>query len=256
MSMTTTVLITGGFDPVHRGHIEYIRAARTLGDRLVVGINSDAWLTRKKGRAFMTWSERAALISELRSVDHVIEFDDADGSAVDAIAKVLDQYPQDRIIFANGGDRTAINIPEQSVDSPRLEFQFGVGGHDKLNSSSWILEEWRAPRTPRPWGYYRVLHQPNDMICVKELTVEPGATLSMQRHGQRSEFWMVAEGQASVYTLGVDQREQLLCELPQHHHCWIDRRQWHRLANHGAEPLKVIEIQYGPLCQESDIQRY
>jgi mannose-6-phosphate isomerase-like protein (cupin superfamily) len=221
-----------------------------------VGINSDAWLTRKKGRAFMTWAERAALVSELRSVDSVMAFDDADGSAIDAITKVLAQHPQDRIIFANGGDRTAENIPEQRIDSTRLQFEFGVGGSDKLNSSSWILEEWRAPRTPRPWGYYRVLHQPNAMICVKELTVEPGARLSMQRHAQRSEFWMVAEGQARVLTLGVDQQEQLLCELPQHHHCWIDRLQWHRLTNPGAEPLRVIEIQYGADCRESDIQRY
>jgi D-beta-D-heptose 7-phosphate kinase/D-beta-D-heptose 1-phosphate adenosyltransferase len=254
--MTTTVLITGGFDPVHQGHIEYIRAARALGDRLVVGINSDTWLTRKKGRAFMPWQDRAAVISELRSVDEVMYFDDSDGSACAAIESVLARYPDDPVIFANGGDRTSVNIPEQRIQDPRLEFCFGVGGSNKLNSSSWILEEWRAPRTPRPWGYYRVLHQPNAQICVKELTVDPGATLSMQRHGQRSEFWMVAQGQASVYTLGVDQREQLLYELPQHHHCWIDCRQWHRLANRGTEPLRVIEIQYGTDCRESDIQRY
>jgi D-beta-D-heptose 7-phosphate kinase/D-beta-D-heptose 1-phosphate adenosyltransferase len=254
--MTTTVLITGGFDPVHQGHIEYIRAARALGDRLIVGINSDAWLTRKKGRAFMPWQDRAAVISELRSVDEVMHFDDSDGSACSAIETVLARYPDDLVIFANGGDRNSLNIPEQRIQDPRLEFRFGVGGSSKLNSSSWILEEWRAPRTPRPWGYYRVLHQPDAQICVKELTVDPGATLSMQRHAQRSEFWMVAQGQASVYTLGVDQREQLLYELPQHHHCWIDRRQWHRLANRGTEPLRVIEIQYGTDCRESDIQRY
>jgi cytidyltransferase-like protein len=254
--MTTTVLITGGFDPVHHGHIGYIRAARMLGDRLVVGINSDAWLARKKGRAFMPWQDRAAVISEMRSVDEVLDFDDSDGSACRAIESVLTRYPDDLVIFANGGDRTSVNIPEQRIQDPRLAFHFGVGGSDKLNSSSWILEQWRAPRTTRPWGYYQVLHQPDAEICVKELTVDPGQSLSMQRHSSRSEFWMVAQGRARVYTLGVDQREQLLSELDQHHHCWIDRLQWHRLTNPGTEPLRIIEIQYGTDCRESDIQRY
>lgn len=254
--MTTTVLITGGFDPLHLGHTEYIRAARALGDRLIVGINSDVWLERKKGRAFMTWRDRAAVVAELRSVSAVMEFDDSDGSACAAIESVLAQYPSDRIIFANGGDRTADNIPEQRIVSDRLEFEFGVGGTDKLNSSSWILEQWRAPRTDRPWGHYRVLHQPDATLCVKELTVDPGAALSMQRHRSRSEFWMVAQGTARVMTLGVDQREQLLCELGEHQHCWIDRLQWHRLMNPGSQPLRVIEIQHGTDCRESDIQRY
>ena len=146
------VLVTGGFDPMHSGHVRYLRAARELGDRLIVGINSDAWLQRKKGRAFMTWPERAAVIGAVRWVDAVMEFDDSDDSACAAIETVLARYPDDGVIFANGGDRTPENIPEQRVRSSRLTFQFGVGGEHKANSSSWILEEWRAPRTPRPWG--------------------------------------------------------------------------------------------------------
>ena len=254
--MTTTVLITGGFDPIHSGHIRYLQAARELGDRLVVGINSDAWLGRKKGRAFMPWPERAAVIRAVRWVDEVMEFDDNDDSACAAIETVLTRFPDDDIIFANGGDRTATNIPEQRVRSSRLTFEFGVGGEHKANSSSWILEEWRAPKTPRLWGYYRVLHDPDPTILVKELTVDPGANLSMQRHSNRSEFWMVAQGQAHVYTLGVDQQPELYASLRQHQHCWIDRRQWHRLTNPGTEPLRIIEIQYGSDCRESDIQRF
>ena len=70
------VLVTGGFDPLHSGHIEYFKAAKELGDYLVVGVNSDAWLTRKKGRPFMPYQERQSIIKELSVVDEVIVFDD------------------------------------------------------------------------------------------------------------------------------------------------------------------------------------
>ncbi len=133
------VLVTGGFDPVHSGHINYFRAAKDLGDILIVGINSDAWLTRKKGRAFMSVTERLTVISCLDMVDACILFGDADNTAIDAINKVKKLYPNDTIIFANGGDRTAENIPEMVV--PEVEFVFNVGGK-KTASSSDFLQRW------------------------------------------------------------------------------------------------------------------
>ena len=69
------VLVTGGFDPIHSGHIAYFESARELGDCLVVGLNSDDWLTRKKGRYFMPATERSEIIQALKPVDHVILFD-------------------------------------------------------------------------------------------------------------------------------------------------------------------------------------
>jgi len=189
------VLVTGGFDPLHSGHIAYFKAAKQLGNLLVVGVNSDDWLTRKKGRSFMPACERKAIIENIYQVHKVIEFDDTDNSAIDAIRKVKAMFPRDHIIFANGGDRTRDNIPEMVFDD--VEFVFGVGGTNKANSSSWILEEWKAPRTERPWGYYRVLHEVFGMK-VKELTVEPKQQLSMQRHNLRAEYWIVSEGQAIV----------------------------------------------------------
>ena len=86
-------------------------------------------------------------MSELRSVDVLIVFDDSDGTAIDAIKQVLDMYPEDEVIFANGGDRTLDNIPEMVVESERLHFVFGVGGEDKKNSSSWILAKYREEET-------------------------------------------------------------------------------------------------------------
>lgn len=251
--MKTIVVVSGGFDPIHSGHIKLIKEARKLGDHLIVGINSDEWLARKKGRAFMPWQERLAVLNNLRPVDEVYTFDDEDGTACHLLQQVRAHYPQDRIIFANGGDRTKDNIPEMTVSG--IEFVFGVGGEDKANSSSWILQEWKAPKTERAWGYYRVLHEHGSQVKVKELTVEPGQRLSMQRHGQRAEHWFVAEGTATVYTINHKSDAELLGEFTQHQHIHIDLNEWHQLCNFTDGPLRVVEIQYGQHCLEEDIER-
>ena len=247
------VLVTGGFDPLHSGHIEYFKAAKQLGNLLIVGINSDAWLARKKGRAFMPVAERKAIIENLYQVHKVIEFDDSDGSAIDAIRQVKEMFPRDTVVFANGGDRTKDNIPEMIFED--VEFVFGVGGTNKANSSSWILEEWRTPKTGRAWGYYRVLHEVGNHVKLKELTVNPKTCLSMQRHQDRAEHWFVAEGTATVYTIDQSSDMDLLGEYTQHQHIHINRTQWHKLCNETDQPLRVIEIQYGENCVEEDIER-
>ena len=247
------VLVTGGFDPVHSGHIAYFKAARELGDKLYVGLNSDAWLRRKKGSAFMPWSERAAVVAAMHVVDRIIEFDDADGSSCAAIEAVKLLHPDHEIVFANGGDRTAVNIPEMAVQD--VIFKFGVGGEDKKNSSSWILEEWKTPKTTRAWGYYRVLHEVGANTKLKELTVAPKTCLSMQRHDQRAEFWFVAQGEAAIYTLDNSSDHDLVGHFGVHEHIWIAKNQWHMLCNETDQPIKLIEIQYGENCVEEDIER-
>ena len=252
------VIVTGGFDPLHSGHIQYFQAAARLGDKLVVGINSDAWLTRKKGRPFMPWFERSKVIQAMKVVDYVMEFNDDENNSKDCIHKCRLMWPGAQLIFANGGDRTATNIPEMDYKdvNNNLIFEFGVGGENKANSSSWILEEWKSPKTERPWGYYRVIHEVGSGTKVKELTVDPGKRLSMQRHSERAEHWFVAEGTATVYT--IDDRTTD-CELNgvynRHQYVHINNHEWHQLCNEGTEPLKLIEIQYGTNCIESDIER-
>jgi len=246
------VLVTGGFDPLHSGHIEYFKAARQLGDMLVVGVNSDAWLKRKKGRAFMPAQERIAIIENLKMVSHCILFDDDNGSAIEAIRNVKMMYPNSQIVFANGGDRTQDNIPEMLESD--VEFYFGVGGEDKKNSSSWMLDEWKAPKTERPWGYYRVLHEVPG-TKVKELTINPGFSLSMQQHYDRTEEWMIADGRCMVeqHTLPSNQLIQITLTKHQTHHVSVEK--WHRLFNPFDEPCKIVEIQYGITCIEDDIER-
>lgn len=252
--MKKIVLVTGGFDPLHSGHIAYFNKAKELGDILVVGINSDAWLTRKKGRPFMPWIERSKIIQGLKVVDYVIEFNDEDNSAKAAIKLVHQTWPDHKIIFANGGDRTKTNIPEMDTDVKDVDFVFGVGGEDKKNSSSWILEEWKAPKTERPWGYYRVLHEVPGMK-VKELTVDPGKSLSMQRHFYRAEYWIVSEGSAVVNTStnsGYSMPPKTLNVHDEHN---IPIKEWHQLTNPFNAPCRIVEIQYGERCEEEDIER-
>ena len=253
--MKNIVLITGGFDPLHSGHIAFIQAAKSFGDILIIGVNSDEWLIRKKGAAFMPLSERCNIVKHIAGVDFVIDFNDFDNSAKHAIWMVRQSYPQDKIIFANGGDRTNANIPEMDFVDDNLEFVFGVGGEDKKNSSSWILQEWKAPKTDRPWGYYRVLHEPNKNVKLKELTVNPGKSLSMQKHSDRAEFWFVAEGEATLYTVNQSTDTELVGNFQAHQHMWIPKTAWHQLANESENLLKIIEIQFGENCIEEDIER-
>ncbi len=252
--MNKIVLVTGGFDPLHSGHIAMFESARRLGDMLVVGVNSDEWLKRKKGAEFMPFSERAKIVESLKSVDSVLPFDDTDGSACDAIQQVLDMYSYSDIIFANGGDRTDDNIPEMRIEDDRLTFEFGVGGEDKKNSSSWILQEWKSPKTERVWGYYRNLHSDGPEVKVKELTVSPGAQLSMQKHECRSEHWHVSTGTATVNLGGPEDPRTVT--LNKHDTLEIPVDTWHQLCNNTDTELKVVEIQYGTNCIEEDIVRH
>lgn len=140
--MKNIVVVSGGFDPIHSGHIALMNRAKEMGDILVVGINSDKWLTRKKGNYFMDWLERSKIVSNLKPVDYVIKFNDDDGSAKDLLKIVRQTWKDDHIIFANGGDRTEVNNNEIDFKDDNLTFAYGVGGYDKLNSSSDILKRW------------------------------------------------------------------------------------------------------------------
>ena len=252
MQETKIVLVTGGFDPLHSGHIEYFKAARQLGDKLVVGVNSDLWLTRKKGKPFMPITERVSVVENLKMVDHCLLYNDDDNSSIEAIKNVRQLYPNAHIIFANGGDRTKENIPEMSHKDDNLSFEFGVGGFNKANSSSWILEEWKNPKTIRPWGWYRILDdKPN--YKVKELVIEPGKQLSMQRHFKRSEHWYVLKGKCDIVT---EFRGSIIKVIKNTNEEYvIEQSVWHQGQNNYTEPCHILEVQYGSECIESDIER-
>jgi cytidyltransferase-like protein len=255
--MKRIVLVTGGFDPIHPGHIEYFKAAKELGDELHVGLNSDEWLTRKKGRPFMKFLDRAAIIEELAVVDKVIAFDDSDDSACGAIYKTMATHGDIEIIFANGGDRTNTTTPEFKTygDTPKVKFEFGVGGENKMNSSSWILDEWKTQKTERDWGYWRVLdHKPEKGYKVKELVIYPGKSLSDQKHYKRSEQWIILEGVVKMDTEFNNRSETVYLE-PHTRPYEIDVEVWHKASNPNGENAHILEIQWGSECIEEDIER-
>ena len=252
--MNKVVLVTGGFDPLHSGHIAYFKAAKELGNFLVVGVNSDEWLTRKKGRPFMPFEERTAIIKELDCVDQVIGFDDSDNSACNAIFQTM-TIKTSKVIFANGGDRTNTTTPEYTIygDHPQVEFAFGVGGEDKKNSSSWILKEWSQPTTERAWGRYTVLDS-GDGWATKKLAFDEGKALSDQRHFERSEHWHVVEGdvQMTLEYANGDTETKLYSAGTS---IDIPVLTWHKAVNTGNVTAKVIEVWLGDKLTEDDIER-
>jgi len=252
--MKQIVLVTGGFDPLHSGHIEYFKAAKKLGDKLIVGINSDEWLARKKGKHFMPFEERCAIIKELEVVDKVIGFDDSDDSACQAIFHTMSTNTG-KVIFANGGDRTNNSTPEYATygNHPNVEFYWGVGGADKKNSSSWILDDWKTQKTVRDWGYWRVLDEkPN--YKVKELVINPGCSLSDQRHYKRTEHWYVLKGKVTIALDNGKIQNGVVIE-ENANGVVIGAEIWHRAFNDTDEPVHVLEVQYGEECIEEDIER-
>ena len=247
------VIVTGGFDPLHSGHISYFKSAKEQGDYLVVGLNSDEWLTRKKGRPFMPLEERKSIIAELDVVDEVITFNDDDGTAIDAIKKVKDFWKSaDEILFANGGDRTKFNIPEM-LKFDDVEFVFGVGGEDKKNSSSWILKEWSQPTTQRAWGTYTVLDN-GDGWLTKQLAFYPNRSLSDQRHFKRSEHWHVVEGTIQM-KLEFANGDTVTKKYSAGESIDIPVNTWHKATNIGTTIARVIEVWLGAELSEDDIER-
>ena len=247
------IIVSGGFDPLHSGHIAYFKSAKEYGEKLVVALNSDSWLINKKGKFFMPFNERKAIIENISFVDEVIDFkDDELGSCINALKKAKNIYPNDELFFANGGDRNNSNIPEMSVSG--IEFIFSVGGDDKKNSSSWILKNWQYYHEERLWGSFFNLFE-EEQVKVKELIVHPGKGMSFQKHFKRSEIWMVSKGSCVVNFSKDDPDKKENIQLNKFDHYLVPVGDWHQITNPFKEACHLIEIQYGEKCIEEDIER-
>lgn len=202
----------------------------------------------------MSWDERAAIIKELKVVDDIISFDDADDSANIAIYKCLQMHPDSKLIFANGGDRENSNTPEFKTYGKThwVDFVWGIGGTDKKNSSSWILEDWKTQKTNRDWGYWRVLDD-KGTVKVKELVINPGCSLSDQKHNYRSERWYILKGSCTIQTEWHGLKNSVT--LKEHDNYVIEKDVWHLTKNTSDTACHVLEIQYGEKCVEDDIER-
>ena len=247
------VVVSGGFDPVHSGHIAYFKSAKKLGHKLVIALNSDEWLVRKKNKFFMPFKERKIILENLSMVDEVVDFeDDSLGSVCLGLEKIKKQYPEDNIIFCNGGDRNKENIPEMSVEG--IEFKFGVGGEDKKNSSSWILKDYKYSSEKRVWGtFYNLFEEVS--VKVKELVVEPKKGMSFQRHFHRNEIWFISKGACLVNYSEEEAENYDEISLKNESVFQVPKKAWHQIINPYEAPCHIIEIQYGEKTDENDIER-
>ena len=247
------VVVSGGFDPIHSGHIAYLEEAKKLGDKLIVALNSDDWLIKKKGKFFMPFAEREIILKNLKPVDDVISFEDDElGSCKDALNKTKLKYPDEEILFCNGGDRNKENIPEMEVSD--VTFHFEVGGEDKKNSSSWILKNFEHSSENRVWGkFYNLFIDKN--LKLKELIVDPKKGMSFQRHFHRNEIWFVSKGKCLINFSKVDAENFQSIELNKEQVFHVEKEAWHQITNPFNEPCHIIEIQYGEKTDEDDIER-
>ena len=137
------IAVSGGFDPVHIGHVRMIQDASRYGDVLVI-INSDDWLMRKKGYVFMPWKERAEIMGNIKGVTIVTAVNDEDGTVCEAIRR----HKPDA--FANGGDRKTENTPEMDVcEELGIQLMWAIGGSDKPQSSSWLVNKLKENKNGR-----------------------------------------------------------------------------------------------------------
>ncbi len=139
--MKKLIIVSGGFDPVHKGHVRMFKESKEIGDYVVTALNSDEWLERKKGKPFMRFEERKEILEAFRYVNEVISFNDYDDTASEAIRKIYDKYNSEyEIYFANGGDRKTHNVPEMSIcEELGVKMIWNVGG-EKIQSSSKLIK--------------------------------------------------------------------------------------------------------------------
>jgi cytidyltransferase-like protein len=237
--MSKKVCISGGFDPVHEGHLDMIEDASQYGDVIVI-LNSDDWLIRKKGFCFFNWQSRARLLASMRGVAGIIAVDDSDGTVCEALERLKPDY------FANGGDRKLFNTPEIGVcERLDIEMLWNIGGSDKANSSSEIA---KRAIVHRKWGTYLTLDE-GAKYKVKRLVIEPNKSISLQKHMHRTETWTIISGVARVRN-GAKANTFFSKES-----VYIEKEHVHQVTNVGAEPLVIIETQVGDYLGEDDIIR-
>lgn len=252
------IILSGGFDPIHDGHVRMIQDAAKHGDVLIC-LNSDEWLTKKKGKQFMSFESRKAVLQNMLGVVEVIGFeDDEHGSACGGITAAFSKYHDfyESLVFANGGDRRVDSTPSHEqilCEKIGVELMFGVGGEDKPNSSSWILKDWvefanNSKVFTRPWGSYQILLD-LPVTKVKLLTLTPDASISLQYHHHRTEQWYCVAGS------GLVQLGNEVIELTAGKSVFIDKEINHKLTNNGTEHLLVVEVQLGTYFGEDDIVR-
>ena len=243
-------LVSGGFDPVHVGHLRMFQDAKKLSDNVILLLNNDEWLIKKKGKQFMNQNQRKEILDEFSSISEVIIQKSNDKSSSKAIEDFVNNNPNKKICYCNGGDRSNIkNIHESEICRKLdVDLQFGVGGVVKIESSSELTKNYLGNVEKRPWGNYHIIAK-NTGYQIKEIKVSQGSKLSLQKHKNRSEFWQIVKGKSKIT---IEESEHYLKERE---YIYIPKNTVHRIENIGKEDLIFIEIQLGENLKEDDIIR-
>ncbi len=249
------VIVSGGFDPIHLGHLNLINEASKFG-KVIVIVNSDEFLLEKKGFYLIPSNERVEIIKNLKNVENVFLSVDKDESVSESIKALAADKSFNIKFFANGGDRkTRSDIPEQKIcEENDIELIFDVGG-GKTQSSSNLFKEaidvfnLYKNYTKKPWGsYLNLLKEPN--FLVKKILIDAGEEISYQSHDYRDEHWVLIEGSIEVIN-GSSTRV-----LKSNDYDFIKKGAKHRIKNIGTSTALMIEVQFGEKIDENDIKRY
>ena len=243
-------LVSGGFDPVHVGHLRMFKDALRFSDNVVILLNNDEWLIKKKGKPFMNERQRKEILDQFKGISKVIIQKSSDKSSSSAIEEFAFNNPKKLICYCNGGDRNNIqNIREAEIcQKLKIDLQFGVGGEEKIESSSQLTKNYLGNVEIRPWGNYHIIAK-NNGYQIKEIKVSKGSKLSLQKHKNRSEFWQIVQGESKII---IEDNEHFLKEKE---HIYIPKETLHRIENIGDKELIFIEIQLGQNIGENDIIR-
>jgi len=204
------VAVSGGFDPLHSVHLDHMMEAKRLGDWLIVIVNTDEFLIRKKGFFVLPLLERLRIIEEYPFVDQTVVCIDRDQTVAETLRLVKPD------IFAKGGDRLSSHMPKKELDACKeigCKVVYGVDRGVRRSSTDFLLEA--SSLITKPWGYEKLLLR-TDVYSLKLLHVNRGEQISKQVHKGKDEVWRVIDGLPVVEIDGLERNYKVsdLIQIP------------------------------------------